>query len=68
MLLSSSHEAPDRHHRCLHDTQLPVAGKEGPVAEQEGHGARHLGLRLIVNNTRYLVAGCSRVKPYRLPA
>lgn len=42
MFLASAHEAPDGDHRRVHDTQLAVAGQEGAVAQQEGHGARHL--------------------------
>lgn len=43
MLLAGAHEALDGDDRRFHDTQLAVAGQEGAAAQQEGHGARHLG-------------------------
>lgn len=45
VLLASSHEASDGDHRCLYDTQQPLAREEGELAEQEGHTARHIVLR-----------------------
>lgn len=43
MFLASAHEAPDRDHRRVHDTQLAVAGEEGAAAQQKGHGPRDIG-------------------------
>lgn len=43
VFLAGAHEALDCHHRRVHDTQLAVARQEGAAAQQEGHGARHIG-------------------------
>lgn len=51
MFFASSHEASDGDHRCLYDTQQPLAREEGELTEQEGHTARHIVLRTQVVNT-----------------
>lgn len=42
VLRASAHQTPHRDDRRVHDTQLAVAGQEGKLAEQKGHGAGHL--------------------------
>jgi len=42
MLLAGPHETSDRHHRCLHHPQQPVARKEGGIAKQKRHGTCYL--------------------------
>lgn len=44
MFFASSHEASDGDHRCLYDTQQPLARKKGELTEQKGHTARHIVL------------------------
>lgn len=49
MLLASAYKASDSDHRRLHNTQLPVAGQAGTVAQQKRHGACNLsgGLSIL---------------------
>lgn len=55
MLLAGAHEAPDGDHRRVHDTQLAVARQEGAAAQQERHGAGHLGAHLVATKRARLV-------------
>lgn len=49
MLFASAHEASDCDHRCLYDTQQPLAREEGESTEQEGHTTRHIVLQQVVH-------------------
>lgn len=55
MFFTSSHEASYRDHRCLHDTQQPLARQEGEPTEQEGHTARHIVLHKSHTINRYAI-------------
>lgn len=56
MLFASAHEASDCDHRCLYDTQQPLAREKGESTEQEGHTARHIVLQQVVHNTLNITA------------
>lgn len=58
MLFASAHEASDCDHRCLYDTQQPLAREKGESTEQEGHTARHIVLQQVVHTHLTLPLPC----------